>query len=118
MTHTPEFRAWLEANDPDYEGALSQADGHAMAQYSDRIPRAPARALPITEAPQEWIDQNHRNMVQANAEDTLKRFEATPEQQVQAWWNRAIPLGRMLLAYAAFVLGALAVVWLATRGGR
>ena len=118
MTHTPEFTNWLLRHDPDYESALSQADGHALAQYSDRIPRAPARALPITEAPEEWIDQNYCNMVQAKLADRLKRFEATPEQQLAAWWDRAIPLGRMLLAYAAFVLGALLVVWLATRGGR
>ncbi len=111
------FKAWCLANDPDYEGALSQADGHALAQYSDRIP-ARAQHLPITEAPEEWIDQNHRNMVNVNTAETLQRFEVTPEQQVAAWWDRAIPLGRMLLAYAAFVLGALLVVWLATRGGR
>ena len=118
MTHTPEFTNWLLRHDPDHDGALSQADGHALAQYSDRIPRAPARALPITEAPEEWIDQNHRNMVQANTAETLKRFEVTPEQQLQSWWDKAIPLGRILAAYTLFVLGALLVVWMATRGGR
>ena len=99
MTHTPEFDRWLREHD--------DIDMVRLAQYSDQIP-----------ALDQWIDQNHRNMVQANTAETLKRFEVTPEQQLQAWWDKAITLGRMLLAYAAFVLGALAVVWLATRGGR
>ena len=115
MTHTPEFRAWLEANDPDYNSALSQADGHALAQYSDRIPRAPARALPITEAPEEWIDQNHRNMVQAaetlNRMSALERdhYNAQPlTRDQQRMFNAIVMLGCVICV----ALAVWAAVWI------
>ena len=110
MTHAPEFTNWLLRHDPDYEHALSQADGHALAQYSDRIPRAPARALPITEAPEEWIDQNHRNMVQANTADTLKRMSPVERDHYNM---QPLSSADRRLIVAVVIIAVVLVVWAA-----
>ena len=154
MTHTPEFANWLLRHDPDYDRALSQADGHALAQYSDRIPKAPVRAqhLPITEAPwthddpecaanqcsaqfsmdvarfgpcfckchkapELWIDQNHRNMVQANTAETLKRMSAVERDHynMQPLTPRDMLLVRVIVVLgcaACGVLIAYAAMWI------
>ena len=53
------------------------------------------------EEPDQWVDQNYRDMVAANREETVRRFEvnADLDEDSQAWWDKAIPLGRVLLCY-------------------
>ena len=68
---------------------LSQADGYALAQASDKITTA------VNPTPQ--CSQCGSLTVRPGL--CRQCFETTPEEQLQAWWNKAVPIGRFIVGY-------------------
>ena len=96
MTHTPEFDRWLREHD--------DIDMVRLAQYSNQIP-----------ALDQWIDQNHRNMVQAaetlNRMSALERdhYNAQPlTRDQQRMFNAIVMLGCVICV----ALAVWAAVWI------
>ena len=104
----PEFRQWLRDNDPD--AACMKREAAIVAARLDEV-----LAEKITIREYEPASLSISPLEVLLLATFTEQTRAQQPKEIQAWWNKAIPLGRFLIGYLIACGLVALVVWLSVR---